>query len=92
MPAAVRIGDLTNHGGTIMGPGSPTVTMSSLPAAVAGDCHVCGLPPNAHQPTASIFPSGSATVFIEGKPALRVSDACLCGAMAAIGDPTVVIA
>jgi uncharacterized Zn-binding protein involved in type VI secretion len=91
MPAAARLGDLSNHGGTIIGPGESTVLISGKPAAVAGDMHICSLPPNAHQPTASAFPMGSATVLIGGKPAIRISDACICGAMAAVGDPTVII-
>jgi len=91
MPSAARVADVTNHGGTIVGPGVPTVVIGGMPAAVATDNHVCALPPNSHQPTASIFPSGSATVLIGGLPALRTTDACICGAMAAIGSPTVMI-
>jgi uncharacterized Zn-binding protein involved in type VI secretion len=91
MPPAARVGDTTNHGGTIVGPGAVTVMIGGKPAAVAGDTHVCSLPPNAHQPTASVFPMGSVTVLIGGKPALRTTDACICGAMAAIGDVTVMI-
>ena len=91
MPAAARVGDTTNHGGTIVGPGASTVLISGKPAAVVGDMHVCSLPPNAHQPTASAFPMGSATVLICGTPALRITDACICGAMAVVGDPTVII-
>jgi len=91
MPAAARVGDITNHGGTITGPGASTVLIGGKPAAVAGDMHVCVLPPNSHQPTVSVFPSGSVTVLIGGRPALRTSDACICGAMAAVGDPTVIM-
>ncbi len=91
MPAAVRLGDITNHGGTVTGPGASTVLIGGKPAAVVGDMHVCSLPPNSHQPTVSVFPTGSVTVLITGKPALRISDTCVCGAMAAIGDPTVTI-
>lgn len=91
MPAAVRVGDVSNHGGTIAGPGVPTVLIGGKPAAVAGDLHVCALPPVGHQPTVSPFPLGSPTVLIGGKPALRATDACPCGAMAAIGEPTVMI-
>ena len=57
MPSAARVGDTTNHGGTIAGPGASTVLIGGKPAAVAGDTHVCSLPPNSHQPTASVFPS-----------------------------------
>jgi uncharacterized Zn-binding protein involved in type VI secretion len=91
MPAAARVGDVTNHGGTITGPGVSTVLVGGKPAAVVGDLHACSLPPVSHQPTVSIFPAGSVTVLIGGKPALRTSDACICGAMAALGDPTVII-
>uniref|UniRef100_Q479Z4 PAAR protein n=1 Tax=Dechloromonas aromatica (strain RCB) TaxID=159087 RepID=Q479Z4_DECAR len=91
MPAAARVGDLSNHGGTITGPGVPTVMIGGQPAAVVGDMHACVLPPNSHQPTVSPFPMGSATVMIGGRPALRVGDSCLCGASAAVGSPTVMI-
>lgn len=91
MPPAARVGDITNHGGTITGPGMPTVLIAGMPAAVAGDLHVCAMPPNVHQPTSSPFPMGSATVLIGGKPALRAGDTCICGASAAIGAPTVLI-
>ncbi|MEM6765024.1 MAG: PAAR domain-containing protein [Bacteroidota bacterium] len=91
MPAAARVTDVTTHGGTIVGPGVPTVLIGGMPAAIATDNHVCALPPVSHQPTASIFPMGSTTVFIGGMPALRTSDTCLCGAAAAVGEPTVMI-
>jgi uncharacterized Zn-binding protein involved in type VI secretion len=65
--------------------------IAGKPAAVAGDMHVCALPPSGHQPTASPFPAGSATVLIGGRPALRTTDACACGAMAAVGQATVQI-
>ncbi len=91
MPATARVGDVSNHGGTITGPGVATVLIGGMPAAVAGELHVCALPPNGHQPTVSPFPMGSATVLIGGLPALRVGDSCLCGASAAVGSPTVII-
>ena len=91
MPAAARVGDTTNHGGTIVGPGCATVLIGGKPAAVAGDSHVCSLPPQGHPLTVSTFPSGSATVLCGGIPVLRTSDACLCGAMAVVGEPTVMI-
>ena len=91
MAAAARVGDTTNHGGAIIGPGVATVLIGGMPAAVAGDSHVCPLPPNSHQPTVSVFPAGSTTVMIAGMPALRTTDACICGAMAAVGEPTVLI-
>lgn len=89
MAAAVRVGDTSTHGGTVIGPGVATVLIGGMPAAVAGDMHICALPPNSHQPTSSPFPAGSATVMISGRPALRSTDTCVCGAMAAVGEPTV---
>jgi uncharacterized Zn-binding protein involved in type VI secretion len=91
MPFAARVSDTTNHGGTITGPGAATVLIGGKPAAVAGDTHVCSLPPVGHQPTVSVFPSGSTSVLIGGISALRTTDACVCGAMAAVGEPTVII-
>jgi uncharacterized Zn-binding protein involved in type VI secretion len=89
MPFAVCIGETSTHGGTIVGPGSATVQIGGVPAAVAGDMHVCSLPPDSHPPTASAFPSGSSTVMFGGVPALRSTDSCICGATAAVGQPTV---
>ncbi|ACM22087.1 PAAR motif-containing protein [Geotalea daltonii FRC-32] len=92
MPAAARVGDTTTHGGTITGPGSPTVLIGGKPAAVAGDMHSCTIPVSqAHPLAVSTFPFGSTTVLIGNKPALRATDACLCGAKAAVGEPTVQI-
>ncbi|MGM9475500.1 PAAR domain-containing protein [Pedobacter sp. GSP4] len=91
MANAARVTDTTNHGGTIIGPGVPTVLIGGMPASVVGDNHVCVLPPNSHQPTVSPFPAGSATVLIGGLPAVRTGDTCICGASAVVGCPTVSI-
>jgi uncharacterized Zn-binding protein involved in type VI secretion len=88
---AARLGDTTNHGGSAVGPGVPTVLIGAMPALVLGDSHICGLPPNAHQPTVSSFIAGSATVLIGGKPAVRSGDSCVCGAYVIVGDLTVQI-
>ena len=91
MPAAACVGDLSTHGGTITGPGSPTVLIGGKPAAVVGDLHACVLPPSGHQPTVSPFPMGSATVLIGGRPAARVGDMSGCGAPIVMGYPLVEI-
>ena len=91
MPSAARVGDVSTHGGAIIGPGVATVLVGGQPAAVVGDMHTCPLPPVSHQPTVSPFPAGSGTVLIGGRPALRTTDTCLCGAMAAVGAPTVLL-
>jgi len=91
MPAAARILDVTNHGGTITGPGVSTVLIGGTPAAVMGDNHMCGIPANTPHPQASVFVVGSGTVLIGGKPAVRVGDTCVCGAAPAVGEITVLI-
>ncbi len=91
MPPAARVTDVSTHGGTVVGPGVPTVMIGGMPAAVATDQHACPIPPPVHAPTVSPFPLGSVTVLIGGKPALRVGDVCICGASAAVGEPTVLI-
>ncbi|RDE24682.1 PaaR repeat-containing protein [Motiliproteus coralliicola] len=91
MAGAARLGDTTNHGGTLIGPGNATVLIGGMPAAVLGDTHICSLPPNVHQPTVSPFILGSSTVLIGNVPAIRAGDSCLCGASVIIGDPTVII-
>jgi uncharacterized Zn-binding protein involved in type VI secretion len=91
MPAAARVGDVTNHGGTVVGPGDPTVMLGGMPAAVAGDTHVCVIPANTGHIPSSPFPIGSTKVLIGGKPALRAGDTCICGASTAVGLPTVMI-
>lgn len=91
MAAAARVGDTTNHGGTITGPGVATVMIGGKPAAVAQDMHTCAIPPPTHVPTVSPFPMGSVKVLIGGKGALRVGDTCICGAATLVGEPTVTI-
>ncbi len=93
MSAAARVGDLTTHGGTIVGPGAATVMIGGMPASVVGDLHACAIistPATPHL-TSSPFLMGSTSVFICGKPAIRTTDICLCGANVIIGCPTVII-
>lgn len=92
MPSAVRVGDSTTHGGTVVGPGVATVLIGGMPAAVMSDMILCpmmypGPAPHVGGPVMV----GSATVTIGGKPAARTTDSCPCGDMAVVGDPTVTI-
>lgn len=94
---AARLGDVTAHGGAIVGPGCPTVLIGGVPAARLGDSHVCpmvnpGLPPPPHVGGAVAL--GSTGVLIGGAPAARMGDMCACGgppATIAMGCPTVLI-
>jgi uncharacterized Zn-binding protein involved in type VI secretion len=95
MPAA-RLGDPTVHGGTIV-IGYPQVLIGGMPAARAGDNHVCpmvipGTPPIPH--VGGPIAMGSATVFIGGMPAARLGDTAICIGppdKIAAGCPTVLI-
>lgn len=88
MPLAARLGDPTDHGGTVSAPGVATVLIEGKPAAVANDLHLCPVP-QPHPP--SPFTHGSATVQIGGRGALRVGDVCGCGAAIAEGATKVMI-
>jgi uncharacterized Zn-binding protein involved in type VI secretion len=75
---AARVGGLTNHGGSITGPGVPTVLIGGLPAAVLGDQTTCPLfndvPPDPIPHVGGPIVTASGTVFIGGKRAARVGD------------------
>jgi uncharacterized Zn-binding protein involved in type VI secretion len=86
---AARLGDMTAHGGTITGPGCPTVLIGGMPAATMGDMHVCpmvtpGTPPIPH--VGGPITLGSAGVLIGGKPAARMGDMAVC-----VGPPSSII-
>jgi hypothetical protein len=51
MAAAARVGDPTNHGGVVVGPGEPTVLIGGMPAAVMGDNQSCPMVSAGHPPT-----------------------------------------
>jgi len=97
MPPAARLTDMhtcpmltpglppiPHVGGPVIGPGSPTVLIGKLPAAVLGDSAVCVGPPDT-------IVKGSATVMIGGKPAARMGDTTAHGGSIVLGDPTVII-
>ena len=94
MPPAARIGDMhvcpmvngtvPHVGGSISGPGAPTVLIGGMPAAVMGDMCVCTGPPDT-------IVKGSATVLIGGRPAAPVGDTAGCGAPIVLGAFTVII-
>jgi uncharacterized Zn-binding protein involved in type VI secretion len=95
MAPAARVGDLTAHGGTIVGPGALNVLIGGQPAARVGDMQVCPLAdgPKPHV-GGPITGPGSATVLIGGLPAARIGDMTQCvgppGTIAQ-GLPTVMI-
>ena len=97
MPPAARVGDMhtcpmmspavppvPHVGGPLMPPGSPTVLIGNMPAAVMGGMATCVGPPD------SII-RGSATVLIGNMPAARVGDTTAHGGVITVGLPTVMI-
>jgi uncharacterized Zn-binding protein involved in type VI secretion len=94
---AARVGDVTSHGGLIVGPGVPSVLIAGQPAAVRDDFASCPL--SSPDPTpvphvGGLIVTGSATVMIGGRPAARVGDSnAEVGASATIltGALTVII-
>jgi uncharacterized Zn-binding protein involved in type VI secretion len=86
---AARLGDMTAHGGTITGPGCPTVLIGGMPAACMGDMHTCpmatpGTPPIPH--VGGPITLGSAGVLIGKKPAARMGDMAVC-----VGPPSSIV-
>lgn len=95
MPPAARITDMhicpmvdpgpkPHVGGPILPPGTPTVLIGGMPAAVVGDQCVCVGPPDT-------ITKGSATVTIGGKGAARMGDATAHGGTVVGGYPSVII-
>ena len=88
---AARIGDQTDHGGTVVGTGVPSVLIENQPAAVVGDqsktMHKCNIPPQPPHPPGPFL--GFNQVLIGGSPALREDDVAPCGAKV-IGGATFV--
>ena len=91
MPPVARVGDVTAHPGTIVGPGVFTVLFGGQPAAVMGDSHVCAFPPPAGPHPPSPLIRGSVTVLIGGRPVARMGDLSGCGAPIVSGLFTVLI-
>lgn len=77
-------GPVPHVGGPIVGPGSPTVLIGGMPAAVVGDSCVCVGPPDS-------IVKGSTTVLIGGKPAARMGDITSHGGVIVLGCATVMI-
>ena len=99
MPPAARIGDITDHGGTVLPPVPPlpallTVLIEGKPAAVAGSLHECVVPPHAALgPTNRVLPAMGPprTVLIGGLPVACVGDQTSCGAKIVVGAFNVLI-
>lgn len=96
MPPVARVGDMTAHGGVIIGPGVPNVLIGGMPAAVMGDMHTCPLFTGPVPHVGGPIILGSTTVLVGGRPLAYVGCQCTCVAPApdAIippGCPTVMV-
>ena len=87
---AARVGDSTDHPGTLGGPGVTSVLIGGKPAAVMGGLHTCARPTNPPHGS-TIIAAGSASVLIGGQPAARFGDTALCGARIVSGESSVQI-
>jgi uncharacterized Zn-binding protein involved in type VI secretion len=86
VPSAVRQGDASSHGGTVLS-GASKVTIAGAPAARVGDSHSCPLRGHGTRPIAS----GSGKVTIQGARAARTGDVTGCGASLIAGQSKVSI-
>ena len=77
-----RLGDPSSHGGTIIGPCSPTVTVDGLRVARTGDMHQC--PITGHGTTAL---TGTSPAKVDGSNIVCVGDTAGCGASITTGSP-----
>lgn len=83
---AARLTDMTAHGGTIVGPGAPTVMVGKMPAATLLDNHVCPMVTGVVPHVGGPMTLGSTGVFIGKKPAGRVGDMKVC-----VGPPSMTV-
>jgi uncharacterized Zn-binding protein involved in type VI secretion len=79
--AQARLGDRTNHGGTIIS-GAAKTFVNGIPTARKGDLHSCPLEGHGVTPIAT----GSSKTIIEGQPAARIGDSTGCGAVITSGS------
>jgi len=84
MPGVVRVGDSSDHGGTVI-TGASISFANGIPIARVGDLHEC--PQQGHGTTEII--TGSPTVNVEGQPVARIGDVAGCGAVITGGSPDV---
>lgn len=75
MPGVSRVG-IDSAGGTITGPGVPSVIVNGAPISIIGDA-VAGHGDGPH--SGPVMVAGSGTVFAGGIGVVRAGDAASCG-------------
>lgn len=90
---AARVGDQTTHGGSITGPGEPTVLIGGKPAVRIGDMQACPMMSGTVPHGSTPIMQGVQSVLIGGKPAATSGDMAgpPCAGSIAVGCPTVLI-
>lgn len=83
---AARLTDMTAHGGTVVGPGVPTVLIGKMPAATILDNHVCPMVTGVVPHVGGPMTLASTGVMIGKKPAGRMGDLKVC-----VGPPSMVM-
>jgi uncharacterized Zn-binding protein involved in type VI secretion len=83
MAAVARIGDPSDHGGSIVS-GSSTRTVDGKQCARVGDMHSCPRPGHGTTP----ITSGSPSTSVDGRAIARVGSGVGCGAVISAGSPT----
>ncbi len=88
----VRLGDINNAGGSVVGPGSSTVLTNGIPTSLIGD-RVSAHPPCPDSPShcAAVVAQGSGTVLAEGRPVVYVGATDSCGHARATGSSNVLV-
>jgi uncharacterized Zn-binding protein involved in type VI secretion len=86
MRALARLGDGSDHGGTIVS-ASSSVTADGKGVAREGDSHSC--PITGHGTTALSHGTPPTTITVDGRKAIYVGDTAGCGAAITSGSPTV---
>jgi uncharacterized Zn-binding protein involved in type VI secretion len=81
MPAIARLGDTSNHGGTII-TATSRFNVNGIVAAVNGDLHSCPIPGHGITPLSS-----SLTLKSNGQPVIQIGDLAGCGAAIITGSP-----
>jgi uncharacterized Zn-binding protein involved in type VI secretion len=87
----VRLGDVNNAGGSILGPSASTVLTNGIPTSLIGDRVSAHAPcPRIPSHCAASVVQGSGTVFAEGRPVVYVGASDSCGHSRASGSSTVI--
>lgn len=78
MSGATRVGN-DSAGGTITGPGAPSVRVNGSSISVKGDSVTPHNPKDTPHMASPVMVGSSSTVFAGGRPVVRAGDSATCG-------------